>query len=79
MTIDHFNTLDDHQQHQAVWEGMCIGYREESEHKIITCKVFDFYVELCNHIEHNALKKVSAMSYLIKDIIGKMNPGTLYE
>ena len=79
MTIEHFNTLDEKDQNKAVWKGMCLGYREEREYKIITYKVFDFYVELYYHIEHNALKKINAISYLTKDIVGKMNPGTVYE
>lgn len=79
MTINDFNTLDEMGQNEVVWKGMCVGYREEREYKIITYKVFDFYVELHYHIEHNALKKINAISYLTKEIVGKMNPGPVYE
>lgn len=79
MTIEHFNTLDEMEQHEAVWSGVCIGFREEEEYKIVIYKISDFYAELYYHEGHNVLKKLKAIPTLTEESIPNINPSTLYE
>lgn len=79
MTLEHFNTLDEMEQHEAVWGGTCIGYREEGEYKVVIYKISAFYAELYYHNEHNVLKKLKAVPTLPANIIHNINPATLYE
>ena len=79
ISIEHFNSLDKTEQHKIVWEGACIGYREEGEYKIIIYKIVDFYVELYYDGMDNVLKNINAIQTLQEDIIHKINPAMLYE
>jgi len=79
MTLDEFNTLDEMEQAEAVWDGVFVADREDEEHKILLYQIDSFYVEVFYHKQHNVLKKFSAFSsinqldiYLDKiDLTGK--------
>lgn len=79
MTIEYFNSLDEMEQHEAVWKGSCLGYREEGEFRIVIYKLSDFYAELYYDTEHNVLKKLNALPAIPTHLIPSINPSTLYE
>ena len=59
MTLEKFNTLDEHEQFETLWdESNYIFDRLEGEFRIAIYKFQTFYVELYYHIEHNSLKKL---------------------
>ena len=59
MTLEKFNTLDEHEQFEALWdESTYIFDRLEDEFRVAIYKFKTFYVELYYHIEHNSLKKL---------------------
>lgn len=62
MTLDEFNTLDEAEQFEALWEhAKYITDRLQGEYRIALYKFPTFYVELYYHIEHNALKKLNTI------------------
>ena len=62
MTLDHFHTLDEGEQMEAVWNGVELGERFEGEYKISLIQIDSFYVELFHHVEHNVLKRIHSFS-----------------
>lgn len=64
MTLYQFNSLDEMQQQDAIWEGVHIGDREDEEYKIQLYQIDAFYVEVFYHEEHNVIKRYRAFSSL---------------
>ncbi|MDB5199254.1 MAG: hypothetical protein JWO92_1217 [Chitinophagaceae bacterium] len=63
MTLKRFNELDEAEQFEALWNySSYISDRLDGEHRIALYKFPTFYVELYYHIEHNALKKLEAIT-----------------
>lgn len=85
MTLYEFNSLDETEQHEAVWNhGVMVGDRIEGEHKIILYQLFSFYVELFYHVEHNVIRKLRSFSdtllldgYINQFSLGSLNEGLL--
>ena len=79
ITIEHFNTLNKTEQHELIWSGICIGFRKESEYKILIYKISDFYVEIFYNKVLNHIKKIEAIPTIKAELIPGINPSTLYE
>ena len=63
MTLYQFNTLDETEQHNAVWNhGVMVGDRVEGEHRVILYQLFSFYVELYYHVKMNVLLRLCSFS-----------------
>jgi len=59
MTISEYNKLSQEMQFEELYNnGVHISDRADDEYCIILFQLYDFYVELYFHIEHNSLKKV---------------------
>lgn len=56
MTLYQFNSLDEMEQQEAIWEGVHIADREYDEHKILLYQIDAFYVEVYYHKEHNVIR-----------------------
>lgn len=63
MTLSEFNTLDEAEQFEVLWDqAKYISDRLQGEYRIALYKFSSFYVELYYHIEHNALKKLKPIT-----------------
>ena len=62
MTLYEFNSLDEMEQAEAVWDGVLIGDRKDSEHRILLYQIDAFYVEAYYHIEYNVLRRFRSFS-----------------
>ena len=57
MTIEHLNSLDEMEQHESVWDGICIGYRQEATTKLLLTRFLIFMLRYFT-MEDNTLKKL---------------------
>lgn len=57
MTLYQFNSLDEMEQQEAIWEGLHIADREDEEHKILLYQIDAFYVEVYYHKEYNVIRR----------------------
>ncbi len=60
MTLYEFNVSDEQEQAEAVWDGVHIAEREDSEHKILLYQINGketFYVEVYYHKEYEVIRK----------------------
>lgn len=58
MTIAQFNSADEMEQAEALWEkGVHIAEREDEVHKFILYQLDSFYVETWYHKEYNVIRK----------------------
>ncbi len=56
MTLYQFNSLDEMEQMEAIWEhSIHIGYREDDIYKYELLQIDDFYIELKHHKEYDVL------------------------
>jgi len=62
MTLYQFNALDEMEQAEAVWNGVFLGDRRESEHRILLYQIDAFYVEVYYHLEYNTLRRFRSFS-----------------
>ncbi len=62
MTFYEFNQLDEMEQAEAVWDGVFIANREDSEHKILLYQIDAFYVEVYYHKEYNVIRRFRSFS-----------------
>jgi hypothetical protein len=63
MTLYEYRALDELEQTEALWEhGVHIGEREEGEYKVVLYQIFEFYIEVFYHIEHNVIHRYKAFS-----------------
>lgn len=44
------------EQAEAVWNGVFLGDRRDSEHKILLYQIDAFYVEAYYHLDYNTLR-----------------------
>jgi hypothetical protein len=51
MTLYQFNSLDEMEQAEAVWDGVHIGERWDEEHNILPYQIDSFYIEVFHHKE----------------------------
>jgi hypothetical protein len=57
MTLYQFNSLDENEKHQLVWnEGVLLASREDNELKYLLYQVDSFYVELKYDVCSNEIK-----------------------
>ena len=63
MTLQHFNTLDQEERFNALWEHASYVYdRLEYNYLVALYKFPTFYVELYYDIKHNILKELKAIT-----------------
>jgi len=63
MTLYQFNSLNERQQAESLWEnGVHIGERQDEEHTIALYQLRSFYVEVFYHSQLNEIKKTRSFS-----------------
>lgn len=62
MTLYEFNSLDEMEQAEAIWDGVFIANREDDEHRILLYQIDGFYVEAYVHKEYGVLRKFRSFS-----------------
>jgi hypothetical protein len=62
MTLYEFNALDEMEQAESIWDGVFLGDRKDSEHRILLYQIDDFYVEVFYHIEYNTIRRFRSFS-----------------
>jgi hypothetical protein len=63
MTLYQFNSLDEMEQAETLWDkGVHIAEREDDIHKFILYQIDSFYVEVWHHKEYNVIRKLRTFS-----------------
>ena len=62
MTLYEFNALDRMEQAESIWDGVFLGDRKDSEHRILLYQIDDFYVEVFYHIQYNTIRRFRSFS-----------------
>lgn len=62
MTLYEFNTLNDVEKAEAVWEGALIGDRSDKRYNILLYQIDNFYSEVYYDKKRNAIKRIKSFS-----------------
>ena len=60
MTLYEFNSLDEQEQAEAVWDSVHIGERWVEEHNILLYQRDEFYFEVFHHKEYKVIRRIRA-------------------
>lgn len=76
MTQSQYNSLDEMEQAEALWnKGVHVAERADEEHNILLYQVDSFYVEVYYHRDYNVIRRFNTFSGVeqLQSYIGKID------